>query len=1373
MIRILVALFLLISSSLFYGQEEIINVKNIDNKQGLSQNGVTAIFQDKDGYMWFGTHYGLNRFNGITIQSFYGGNSFKDLCSNTINLIIQDNSGNIWVGTPQGISVFNPITEEFFNMSKYDSKNSIYSHSIESMKLIDGKVMLTSSQGLWVIDPGKKLFTEKIAKSICKNIDLYKIKTSFSSQSLKIFKKDNNDSYWLTTNNMVFVSKIINNQLIIIDEIRIEDSKNIVITSFFEDNFRNLWVGTDNNGLYHLKEQKGNYTINKVYPKNNTTVNFSRITNIIQDQDNNLVVTSRSDGAILIEKNKLEKEDFSNIKINSIDLYSKKIKSIYKSRDHTLWIGSLGNGVFYQNNSGLKFKNYQIKEPSNSSIINNTRSISKDIFGRLWIGTLFEGLYIYDITNQKVVKSLLTNKSIFAISEIDDSHLLVGTSDGMYLVTFDKNNFETQKLIIDNEMQDVVFSIAHAKNNYWIGTRESFISFTLTNDFKITNVINYNDEIPIKVNALKTIRVVKYDDIHNILWIGSQSSGLIKAVLNNDFSIKEFYAINSSFSSTETFEYICDILIDVTNQLWIGSRDGLINIKLLPKGDISEIKKFTTNNGFPSNLIQSVKSDTQQNLWIGTNRGLIKFNKQTYEIINYDINDGIQGFEFSEHASYVDASGVFYFGGVKGITAFSSDYIVYEGVTEPVDIKDIIINGLNVNNRRLIKDSIGSLTLSHIENNIKFNFISPNFINPKKQKYLYRLKGFDTKWNTTETDKYTAEYSNLPKGNYLFEVKTSDEDGAWISKSSSINLKIQPSFWMTFPAYLIYLIVIFSFIYVISTITKKRLQRKNKELLKNQYHEQMEKVNESKIEFFINISHEIRTPLTLILCSIEKLLSNFKLNHQQEKEAKTIDKNVHRILELTNELLAIRKMETGNYNLKVQYDEVIQFFKSAKIAFNGLSKKKGIKLSISTHTDELYLWFDKNALEKIIYNLISNAIKYTNEGGTIDIQIQPSKNNQFLEVKVIDTGIGIDKKHVPKIFNRFYNKGSNIDRYVSGFGIGLSLTKSLVELHKGNITVASELDKGSVFTLNLPLDENVYSAEEKVDRALWETNLPSVLNTTEFDEEETAENTTLDDDKKTSNSSKPTILYVDDNTELLLSISSFFSDNYNVFTAENGASGIKIANELQPDIIISDIVMPEIDGIELCETLKNDINTSHIPIILLTAMGDMESQLHGVESGADYFIPKPFNIKLLSLTIKNIIESRNKLKNLFLTNEYTDSTDITTNSKDKEFIDELLKYVNEHIEEDNLNINNIADAFAMSRSTFFRKIKILTGTTGKQFIDSVRLKKATHLLKESDFNISEIGYAVGHSNPQYFSKWFKSYYKISPTEYKSQNKKGE
>ena len=1370
MLRIFVLLISLFFYVYSYGiQPYIVNFKNIDNNQGLSQNGITAIFQDRDGYMWFGTHYGLNRYDGINITSFYAGNSFNELSDNTINSITQDLAGNIWIATEQGLTVYNPITHKLYNLKKHNPKNSVFGQNIQSIKWIDGKIMFTSQNGLWSVNSGKELFTEENTKSICEKSIRYKIPTNLDLESLKIHEKDTNGNYWLTNKNQVILTKVSGNKLIVLTKIRIESATDITISAFFQDNFSNVWIGTQNNGLFHLKGDKGNYLITKIYPKKDSSVNFSRIANIIQDHQNNLIVTSRADGAIKINKEALKNNDFTSSTITAIDLPTRKIKSIFISRDKTLWIGSLGNGVFFQNNSGLKFKNYQIKDYKNNSIVSNTRSIIKDDNGNLWVGTLFEGLFIYDTANQTIVKSLLNGKSIFALSKIDNRHILVGASDGLYLVTFEKNNYITKKLNTNNKTNPIVFSIAHVKNQYWLGTDNNLMSFTLTNDFELVNRVTYKNLIPSSLNSINFVRIVKYDPTHNFLWIGTQTKGLVVAKLNNDFTIKNFSHYNQNPNSLDTNDYICDILLDNKNNGWIGTKKGLFQIKLSKDGAASKIKKFTIRDGLPSNLIQSIETDKQGNIWVGTNRGLVKLN-QSYKTTIYDVNDGIQNYEFTEHSSYSDSNGLLYFGGINGISSFAPNKTKQVNYNEPVNISDIIINGINVNDRRPKNDS-SSLTLRHFENNLKINFLSPNYYNQKNCKYSYILEGFDENWLTASATIYAADYKNLPIGNYTFKIKVSNEDGTWDSDYTSLTIEIKPSFWLTFPAFCLYIIVLYFLIILISSITKKRLEKKNKEKLEKQYHEQMEKINESKLDFFINISHEIRTPLTLILCSIEKLISNFKLNPKQEKEALTIDKNVNNLLELTNELLAIHKMETGNYQLKVQKNDMISFLKNIKIIFKSLAKSKEIKISIDAYEPELFIWFDKNALGKIMYNLVSNAIKHTNKGGKIVIKAFPSADEGFLTIEVIDNGSGIDPNYMSKIFNRFYHHGGNMDRYVNGFGIGLSLTKSMIELHKGTISVSSELHKGTVFTLKLPMDENTYSNEEKSDRAIWNNTMTSLFTSNDSEESNTLITNELPIENIEFDTEKPTILYVDDNVELLENMSNYFSETYNIYTAENGKIGVEMANKLQPDLIISDIVMPEMNGLELCVTIKNDINTSHIPVILLTAQGDMDSQFKGVQSGADYFVPKPFNIKLFNLTIKNLIASRNKLKNLFATNKYLDAGDLTTNNKDREFVDKLLKYVNDHIEEDNLNIINIADEFSMSRSTFFRKVKVITGTTGKEFIDSVRLKKAITLLLESDLNISEIAYAIGHSNPQYFSKWFKSHCKMSPSDYILKHKK--
>jgi signal transduction histidine kinase/ligand-binding sensor domain-containing protein/CheY-like chemotaxis protein/AraC-like DNA-binding protein len=1346
--------------------------KNIDNKQGLTQNGVLAIFQDRDGYMWLGTHYGLNRFDGFEIQTYYKGDSKLDLAGNTIVSIVQDSIGNIWIATYEGISVYNPVKEQFFNLSKYESKEGIFNQTILSMKFIDNHILLSSNDGIWKINRVNSLFSEEMAINVCGENFCHKLQTDIKLQSPKIYSKDGDNTYWLTANNHVIASKIAGNKLLVIDEIKIDQSSNIELTTFYKDNVSNLWVGTDMHGLYKIIENKGKYTSAKIYPKLNSSVYFSRITDILQDNEKNLWITSRSHGVIIIPKKDLGNDIITPNKLSKYELQSQKIKSIFKSRDNTLWLGSLGNGVFYFNSLGIKFSNYQINDNSSNTSV---RSINKDSFNRLWIGTLFEGLYIFNTENKEVLKSLLKNSSVFALTEIDDKHFLAGCSDGLYLISFSNENINAEKILINNELSGPIFSISNKSNRYWIGTGTKLISFDLTDNYKASKIESFNNELLLKSKSQNTIRCVKYDVRNNCIWIGFEMSGLAKVSLDSQNNIREIVSINEQLKDSILLSpYICDIHFDGNNNCWVATRNGLAYLKISSSGVIKEVDIYSSKDGLPSNMIQSIRSDEHNNLWLGTNRGLVRFNKLSHKSIIYEIFDGVQDYEFAEHSSYVDLQGTMYFGGINGVSEFSPEKLNLNDFIEKVLIKDVFVNGISVKKLKEF-NSPNLLTLAFFENNIKFDFISFNYINPLKCRYAFMLDGYDTDWNYTTADKRSAEYTNIPKGNYTFKVKAINEDGVWSTNYTSLPIEIKPSFWFTLPAFIIYTLILSSLIIVVVSITKRRVKRKHEQTLKKEYHDKIEKINQAKLQFFINISHEIRTPLTLIVCSVEKLITNFRLNKKQEKEVVTINRNVNRMLQLTNELLEIRKIETGNYQLSVRNEEIVQFIRNIIIAFESLAEKLNISLTVESYKEEVFLWIDVNAIEKVLFNFVSNAIKYTKSGGFVKIVVNPSKNGDFLDISVIDSGIGITAEHLPRIFDRFYHLGGNKDSFENGFGIGLSLSKNLIELHKGFISVSSEPDKGSSFTISLPMNETMYSSDDMADNVIWKTDFSPMIEILEKQKLEVENETIVLPKYEIDNidSTKALILIVDDNEELLQNVSDYLSEIYNVIVAPNGKIGFEMAIQNQPDVILSDIVMPEMNGFELCNKIKNNINTSHIPVILLTARGDSDSQFESIEIGADYFIPKPFNIKLLSLRIRKVIESREKLRKLFSSNQYSNLKEITTNTRDEQFIDKLLKYVNEHISEPDLNINFIADSLGMSRSTFFRKIKSITGTTGKDFVDSVRLKRATELLIGSDLNISEIAYDIGHSSPLYFSKWFKSHYKISPTEYVSKYKKSK
>ena len=1340
--------------------------KQIDNDLGLSQNGVLTIFQDKKGCMWFGTRYGLNRYDGFDITTFYADDAKKHLSGNSIQSMLEDDYHNIWIATNEGITLYNTLQQCFYNISYYQS-NKIFAQIPLSMKYFNKKILLSYNEGIWEITPPKGIITEEDLFSLT-----YKrIIVPNDCNQLTIHNVDNNNNLILTTqDNSIVLASISDGILHVVEKISL-DCPNVEITKLYIDKQYNIWLGTSSHGLFLIKRSKDQRSSEGLYTSKiiNIEHSFLRITDIIQDNNNNIWVTSRSHGVIIIPSSSIYANQITSYKLNGVGLSTRKIKCILQSRDNTIWLGTLGSGVFTYNSNSNKFKNYRLSDNPYDSSVNYIRSIIKDSYDRLWFGTLFNGIHIYNPKNHKINKSILKDISVFDFCALDRNHMVTCSSEGLYLIKYDKNEIKTKEILSKDAVGGTIFCMTNKHNKFWIGTNNKLMSFTLTQDYQIKDIHEIPNSELSGTKIMNSIRIVKYDFQRNCLWIGTQSMGIVRVFLDHNGNINtsiESFLVDSGIKNI----HVSDIELLENNICWVSTHSGLFKLTLDNDGKVEETVRFTKEDGLPSNMIQSLESDSENNLWIGTNRGLAKFNKKNYQSIIYDTKDGIQDYEFAEHASYVDDNGYIYFGGVNGVSEISSEHMSVNKFTDKVHIREIIVNGKIVS-PLAIQDQ-KELVLSSSENNIKFHFITYNYVNPLKCLYAYKLQGYDEQWHYTTGKSKKAEYINLKSGRYTFIVKASNEDGKWEETQTIQNIKIKPLFWVTFWAFLLYVLILFVLVCTIVIVTKHKVKKKQQILYNMYYLNELNKMSQAKLQFFINISHEIRTPLTLITCSIEKLVSHLKLDNKQENEMGIIHSNINRILNLLNELIEVRKIETGNYQLNVRKENIVLLIKNIIHAFTPLVEKLNLEISLQTSSQEIILWFDLSVMEKVLCNLISNAIKYTPSHGRIHIDVFTSENEQELYIKVSDTGIGISKENINKIFDRFQNCGGNKDSYEKGFGIGLHFTKSLIEQHKGSIFVKSELGRGSCFSITLPMGENIYSAEEKAEKFFRKTDLNLVVESISSNMVTPSSITSvLPQYVDKTDSQRITILLIDDNIDILNSLCDYLSEAYNVITASNGKSGYETALTLQPDLILSDIIMPEMDGVELCHALKGDINTSHIPVILLTAKCDDETHIKSIESGADYFLSKPFNVKLLNQIIENITKSKDNVRKAYLSGERDSTEALNLNINDQLFLDKLLAYIEEHMMEPDLKINFIADAMNMSRATFYRKIKIVTGITGKEFIDSIRLKKAAQLLiTRPDMSISDIAYTVGHTNPLYFSKWFKTHYKISPSEYIKQNK---
>jgi len=800
---------------------------------------------------------------------------------------------------------------------------------------------------------------------------------------------------------------------------------------------------------------------------------------------------------------------------------------------------------------------------------------------------------------------------------------------------------------------------------------------------------------------------------------------------------------------------------DQNQKLWIGTIMGLN----LMNRETNTFTSFSTQDGLPGNSINAIQEDEEGNLWISTNNGIAKFNTQNFTSKNYTKEDGLQGNEFSSYVSCKTKEGEILFGGDNGFTIF-----------KPQDIQDnktlpkVVITDFKLFNQPVVINGEGSpltqhisqtkeITLTHKQSVFSFEFVALSNVSPEKNHYAYMLEGFDDDWNEVGK-KRDASYTNLNAGTYYFKVRASNNDGFLSEEGAQLKITILPPPWLSWWAYSFYVLLIIGLLLSVWLYTIKRIKEGEEH-----------KKNEQNLRFFMNVSHEFRTPLTLILHPLNKLLS-FD-NPEVQAAAKTIQLSSSKLLNLVNQLLDYRRMDLGKRPLKAVKTDIVAFTKNIFTLFTGLGEVKNIKFRFVCQAPEIEVWFDVDKYEKILNNLLSNAIKFTPAGGEVEVSIAKltSKGHtNEVEIRVKDSGIGLDAKQAKHVFERFYSD----DKSKTGTGIGLNYTKSLVELHKGKIFVESTLSVGSTFIVRLPLGASHLKKRKSDDEVFNLDNFQHQmhqLDALKYDIQTTdEEDVHISEGEESTNrrkSKKPLLLIVEDNKKLRTQLREQLARTYTVSEAINGLKGWEMALKTIPDLIISDVMMPEMDGIELCQKLKNTSRTSHIPVILLTAQSTDSHKIQGYDSGADQYISKPFNYEVLESRIKSLLIQRKRLHNIFRKQIEVTPSDITATTIDEQMIQKALDFVEKHISNSELSVEDLSAELQVTRGHLYRKLMSITGKSPSDFIRSIRLKRAAQLLRSSRLTVSEIAYKVGFSNPKYFSKCFKVEFDLTPSKYAS------
>ncbi|MFV5686907.1 two-component regulator propeller domain-containing protein [Flavobacterium sp. GB2R13] len=1343
-------LFSLLICSVFtpcFGQSQVIFNK-INQTNGLSNDRVRSIVKEKNGFVWIGTENGLNRYDGNKIKTYNKQNSA--LSANDISDLLIDHKGKIWIATfGGGLNLYNPSNDKFVAYKNISNDNrSVPSNELNTLfEDSKGTIWLGTKNGLSFFEERKKKFKT------------YKFQAT-NKKSLS-----NND-----------------------------------VRSIYEDANKNLWIGTFGGGLNKFNPKTGVF----VRINSSSAISPDYIHSISSLNKDEILIGTSGKGLLTLDVNSLsfQKKNYG------IDKKITIVRCIKKGKNGALWIGTDGNGLFKITNiNSVKpiVYNYTNDSQLESSISSNAiYNLMEDENFNIWLGTAWNGVDVLssnkDYTFLPSADKGETPMSVLSVYKNKDAFFMGLDGKGLAVLQEKTNTVKRYNSERKNSIGDDYIQYIKEANNgtLWIGT---FVNGLVNFNYKTGSAIQFKQDIANpKSLSYNDVRYVVEDEKNNI-WVATWGGGL------NYYNVtaKEFKSYKKK--SGDPFSISSDNVISLQKDgdlIWLATFGGGVNL-LNPKTNRFKVYKSSGNNqnSISSDYVYSILKDTKGNLWIGTageginlldkktkkinrfekyknvryqtvtaiiedNRGLIWFSTKQgifnydYKTKNFNSFSNLKGV-YHINSSFKDEKGMLYFGCSKGVIKFNPETIKAKNITPKVKFTSFKLfnKEVPIGEDEILKNDIAfskDITLEYDQDVITFEFAAMQFPSSANCEYQIKMDNFDRNWRSIGKDG-TATYTNLSPGKYVFKVRSRELGSDWTNEYSAVNIKILKPFWLEWWAFLIYtllvILILYVFIKYIITWGKMKADLRFEKFT----HEKDIELYNLKQDFFTNISHEIRTPVTLILSSINKLLKidDFTEGHQQNPFG-TIKKNGEYLLNLVNELLDFRKLEHHQIKLNVVKEDWVKFSKEIYLSFKEFAYQKEIKFEFESSSEMIELWFDKNQMEKVLYNLFSNALKFTNTGGTIKLFV--TETEEKVQLELVDEGVGISKKHLSKIFNRFYQASDSNNSNGAGFGLGLTISNEIIKLHHGEITVKSKKGSGSTFIITLKKG-NAYFNEDEIGGN--ETNDELIENyfTSKKGNEQIVEQT----HDAIAVIKEQTLLIVEDNADICNYIVDLFSDEFTVLQASNGKEGLEIALEKLPDLIVSDVMMPVMDGIELTHNLKSNASTSHIPVILLTARASFMHKMAGFETGADDYITKPFNESLLRARIKNILKNRVRLHEIFRSEEFMSIGDLTKNKSDLAFLQNLGNLIEENIDCNDFSVNVVVKHLGMSHSVIYKKLKVLTGLSLVEYVREYKLKKAKQLLLKKENTVAEVSYLVGYSDRKYFSKLFKERFGKNPSSY--------
>ena len=1325
----------------FFAQQENITFEHFSVAQGMYETNINSVIQDKTGFLWFGTWGGIEKYDGYNFTAYKQEPDNPNSINNQfVNTIYEDKEGNIWIGTRRGIEKFDKTTGVFKHYKPNSpNKETEWNNDVSSIcEDKFGMLWIGTSDGLYNFD-------KKSEKFICiRNND--KNPESIGSNNINSILEDKAGELWFGTGTGLDKLDRMTGKFIHFwyDPNNKSEGSNYWVNTIFEDKSGILWLGTRED-LVAFDKKTGTFT---PYIKENG----NSISSICEDESGNIWAGSWLYGLYSLDMRTKKIIHYLHDDNDSHTLSNNTVTSVYCERSGTVWIATRGSGVNKINRTKQPFKKY---------LFDGVYNIVKGNNDMLWIGTS-KGWNKFNPKTEQIMPYSFGKD--YLVSEEESGDLWIGkVSGGIYKRDVNgriTNYYDSSGRELDKNVNCLCKT---PDGNIWIGTVGGGVYKIDPNRKLITKILQ-------AVNSIFDFCL----DSSGLLWIGTMEGGLICYDPAKNVVVKN-YMYDPGNPESIKCNVVFNILEDKTGPLYFGTNNGLGIYNRSTK----KFNFFDERIGLPHNVVWWILNDDLGNYWLSTRKGISKFSKDTKQFQNYDVSYGLPENGFYLNGALKTQNGEMYFGSTGAVIRFHPDSIKNNPFIPPIVITAIRKFDEPVSFRK-------EINLTYKENFLSFEFIALSYVSPERNQYAHKMEGIDKDWVYSGTRRF-ASYPNMEPGEYIFRVKGSNNDGVWNEEGTSISIIISPPFWKTWWAYLTYAGIFILALYWIRRYEMNRISYKNQVKVDKAVLIEKEETEKIKSRFFANISHEFRTPLTLILGPAEKIISN--TSDDIIKDANIIKRNSRRLLQLINQLLDLSKLESGKLKLEASKGNIVSFVKGAALSFESLAESKDITLKLLPEKDFIELYFDREKMMKILTNLLSNAFKFTPEEGMVSVsiteshaefisasstkqeipkQVRDDNIKGFVEIKIKDTGIGIPREELPKLFDRFYQVDSSFTKEHEGTGIGLALTKELVELHHGIIKVDSKIvnpeNGGTGFTefiVELPLgrshlkDEDILKSETKSD-------ISEIL----IDEEKYFEPKDVQEELAgVLTANKNIILVVEDNYDMREYIKVSLSGSYVVEEAVNGEQGVRKAEKIIPDLIISDMMMPKMDGNELTRILKNNEKTSHIPIILLTARSGQENKIEGLETGADDYLTKPFDLKELQTRIDNLIKIRRKLQEKYQRLDYVFKSDGKKGtSLDEQFIIKVMEVIDKHISEEDFSIEEFGSEVGMSRAQFHRKFKAITGKPASMFLRSVRLARAKKMIKEQSGNISEIAYSVGFSSPSYFSKCFRDEFGFPPSD---------